>query len=1276
MASSSHATSYSHSSQPSFEQTLSQIGRRERSLFPLLKRIYLIPNLPESLRGLTFPELLLYHPGPKDHSIEEGDLVFAPLKEAIKNLERYQEIDPLLGELRLIYSDYMERACSTQGKARRQLLKGEVRLLTFINRESNCFILTPNEDKLLSYQCGEKVSRFGKSVLFVSTSLAQHSEIDIRESGTLTFHSLYELIQSQEGRALSLFFVIGKKRIFEKFSLINGATPLNLAFGHLNFGDSRRAIELFEFILPALKQEIDDSQPNADIVQILNGLGDAHKHLGNLRQAVKNYQLALSACEGYCGFHPGLGSTLNKLALAYSDLGEFEEAYRLSHQAKSIYIKIHSDQPHVDHAFALADLATICQSSGEFEEGLEYWDSALSILNQTDETSSHSKLRATLINLSFSYFSSGGIEAEEMGECWKTLGTTLSILRQLDSDALPSVLVEAIIRHCFKEFSSGRVKRVAQNCQLALSRLKQVHKDHPHPDVAAALLALGVTDISIGEWKQGQEKLLSSLEIFKKIYGDRSHPLCAIIAKILGPISLILENQVERIDLHLSLLSNYKSIHNDRPHSDIAEALISLGNAYKSLGEPSQAIEHYNSALSMFNKIYQHNPYRLAQSVLDLGIIYSELGNAQKAVECCKSALELQQLLHGDRAHNDVAKTLNYLGLAYYLSGDKEQAIRCCESSLKIYSDIYPEDRRCHPNFAITSTLTILFECAYTEPLVDIYSNYLYSKLEMFGDTVDFEKISTTPPPLSLRHLETSYLRLRKPARMIDLAETSLTAKRELHGDIPHLDTACALTELGNSYLLFHDRWNQVVALFGPYNSSSFYLNAQNKAIQHFEAALLIYRQVHGDIPHLDTANVLRNLGAAYYEDSNPDRAMEYFERSLSMRRELQEDYPSLDLAKMLHQMGTACCDIFSSISVRSVDYFEQSLAIRRTVCGDSPSFELINLHYRLGNYYHRMDVENYQRAIEHYEAALLMQKEIYGSAFTLSTLKLFCKTLEELKFSYNRLSSNRSLGEKIDCYKKLLETQRTIGDPAFFEIVETLSLIGEKYVGLGDCNQAIEYLSLSVSTWRQRCGDQPNPDVAKTLRLLGKLHLRSATYIPAIEYLNSALIMYEHFHRGQPHLDLADTLFSLGRSYYSMNDFNQAIERLKSALAIYQQIHGDQPHSNFAKLFSLLGALYLKSDEYAQSIECYNRLLTVQQQIYRGIPHRKIAQTLGILGQLYSISNNSEQAIEFLRNSHIMLLETVGPEDQETITTREWLNSEIQERDRTAAAKSSCLIS
>lgn len=87
---------------------------RELQLFPLLKQIHALPSLPPLLHGLTFPERLIDPSNLDSSPLSPDHPLLATLQAAIRALEEYQGLSPLLSDVQAIYRGYLDELCSTQ----------------------------------------------------------------------------------------------------------------------------------------------------------------------------------------------------------------------------------------------------------------------------------------------------------------------------------------------------------------------------------------------------------------------------------------------------------------------------------------------------------------------------------------------------------------------------------------------------------------------------------------------------------------------------------------------------------------------------------------------------------------------------------------------------------------------------------------------------------------------------------------------------------------------------------------------------------------------------------------------------------------------------------------------------------------------------------------------------------------------------------------------------------------------------------------------------------
>ena len=102
-------------------------------------------------------------------------------------------------------------------------------------------------------------------------------------------------------------------------------------------------------------------------------------------------------------------------------------------------------------------------------------------------------------------------------------------------------------------------------------------------------------------------------------------------------------------------------------------------------------------------------------------------------------------------------------------------------------------------------------------------------------------------------------------------------------------------------------------------------LGEARRAIEYYEQALAINRQVFGDT-HPSVARNYNNLGEAWRQLGEARRAIEYYEQALAIDRQVYGDTRP-DVARNYNNLGAAWADLGEAR--RAIEYFEQALSHR-----------------------------------------------------------------------------------------------------------------------------------------------------------------------------------------------------------------------------------------------------------------------------------------------------------------------------------------------------------
>lgn len=231
-----------------------------------------------------------------------------------------------------------------------------------------------------------------------------------------------------------------------------------------------------------------------------------------------------------------------------------------------------------------------------------------------------------------------------------------------------------------------------------------------------------------------------------------------------------------------------------------------------------------------------------------------------------------------------------------------------------------------------------------------------------------------------------------------------------------------------------------------------------------------------------------------------------------------------------------------------------------------------------------------------------------------------------------------RILGENaraIDCLKQSLKMNMALyGDQPRPEIAANLNNLGAVYQGLGKNLKAIDYCNQSLKMGKLLYGDQPNEEIASTLNNLGSAYRALGENSQAIDFFKKSLTMQLQLYGDQPYPEIAMSLMNLGIGYHSLGDYTQAISCLEESLAMKKELYGDHPHPEIANSLNNLGTTYLALGKNDQAIHCLEQSLAMKKVLCEGSPHPSLVDSLLNLGNIYRALADYTRAISYYEES------------------------------------------
>jgi tetratricopeptide (TPR) repeat protein len=270
-----------------------------------------------------------------------------------------------------------------------------------------------------------------------------------------------------------------------------------------------------------------------------------------------------------------------------------------------------------------------------------------------------------------------------------------------------------------------------------------------------------------------------------------------------------------------------------------------------------------------------------------------------------EEALAMEQKVHGDADHADVAASLHGLANVLQCLGEYAEARRRNEESLAMTRKVYGDADHASVAVSLNGLANVLVSLGEYPEARRRQEEALAIKVH--GDAGD-ASVAT-----SLHGLATVHNSLGEYAKARRLYEQSLAMFRKVHGDADHADVAGSLHGLAN-----------VLDRLGEYA----------EARRRREESLAMYRKVHGDADHAEVAASLSGLANVLDFLGEYAAARRRYEESLAMKRKVHGDADHAEVAASLHGLANVLDHLGEYAEARR--RYEESLAMHRKVHGDA----------------------------------------------------------------------------------------------------------------------------------------------------------------------------------------------------------------------------------------------------------------------------------------------------------------------------------------------------
>ncbi|WP_051319780.1 MULTISPECIES: CHAT domain-containing tetratricopeptide repeat protein [Planktothrix] len=384
----------------------------------------------------------------------------------------------------------------------------------------------------------------------------------------------------------------------------------------------------------------------------------------SLKQAIAKYQEALQLFRAAADQH-GEAKTLGSIGIAYSDLGEQQQAINYLNQS----LKLSEAEKNIPNQItSLVRIGLAYQELNQLQQSISYYEQALPLLRTTGEKAQEALILAkiALVYQSLSNF--------EQAIAYFNQSITLYEAEKDSANAANTLKGLGLIYTL-----SGNNQSAITQYEKALSHWQAINSNS---EAASVLKLMGATASNLGNYQQAINYYNQAISIWQDL-GEKDQ--IARSFQLLGQLYIELGDIDTSLSYQKQALSLWEALNDS---TGKAEMLSEIGLSYYILDDTKQAISYYEQARSLWQSLNQ--PAEEAKILNAISIIYYWSKDYQKALEYLNQSLPIFQ---AEKIPDREAETLVKLAMVYSLSGDKDQALIYLNQAISIIETLP------HPDF-------------------------------------------------------------------------------------------------------------------------------------------------------------------------------------------------------------------------------------------------------------------------------------------------------------------------------------------------------------------------------------------------------------------------------------------------------------------------------------------------------------------------------------------------------------------------------------------------
>ncbi len=240
-----------------------------------------------------------------------------------------------------------------------------------------------------------------------------------------------------------------------------------------------------------------------------------------------------------------------------------------------------------------------------------------------------------------------------------------------------------------------------------------------------------------------------------------------------------------------------------------------------------------------------------------------------------------------------------------------------------------------------------------------------------------------------------------------------------------------------------------------------------------------------------DVARTLKDLARTITRGGNPGAAIPLMQRALAVQRELRGNEPHPDLAEVLNDMGFVYDE--NGDLDNAEKFYRESLAMYRRLLGDKHPYVATELENVALTAQSKGDFASAEALLRQ---SLEIHRELQGESHPETGRALF----NLASVQYDRGETREALANM----RQVLVIYRKAYSADHPEIAIVLNVMGFGLTMAGDYGQADRYLQEGLAM-RRRLFNDKSPEIASSLMMLAVLRVAEGKYPEALELAQSA---------------------------------------------------------------------------------------------------------------------------------------------------------------------------